>query len=64
MRPEKGTPEWDLWIAAIEVAVDPPWKRGATVSNAGVWWPKIEALRDALEACDIDWQTVKRTRDS
>lgn len=59
-RPEQGTPEYDLWIAAIEVAVSPPFKRGGSASLAGVYWPRIDALRAALEALGIDWQAVKR----
>jgi len=54
-RPAKGTPEWDLWVAAIEVAMDAPERHGPTTSSALIYWPKIEALRAALEAVGIDW---------
>lgn len=56
-RPEKGTPEWELWIAAIKVAVDPPLR--STRPTCYVAWRRIEALRAALEACGIDWRAVK-----
>lgn len=58
-RPEKGTPGYELWIAAIEVAIDPPLKKGQHVSSAQVYWPKIDALRAALEGVGIDWRSVK-----
>lgn len=58
-RPEKGTPEWDLWVAAIDVAADPPLGRMKTSVDAKVAWRLIDHLRDALDALDIDWRTVK-----
>jgi hypothetical protein len=57
-RPEKGTPEYDLWIAAIEVAAHPPLKQGKYASDAGVSWHKVDALRAALDGVGIDWRTV------
>lgn len=56
-RPVKGTPEWDLWVAAIDVAVYPPAdpKRGTVYVSAA----RIEELRRALDACGIDWRAVK-----
>jgi hypothetical protein len=56
-RPEKGTPEWDLWVAAIDVAVYPPTDpKHATVY---VSVAAIAELRRALEACGIGWRAVK-----
>jgi hypothetical protein len=54
-RPAKGTPEWDLWVAAIEVAMDAPERHSATTTHALIYWPKVEQLRAALEAVGIDW---------
>lgn len=59
-RPAEGTPEWDLWIASIEVATAAPWKRGTDVHAASIPWTLILDLRAALEAVGIDWQTAKR----
>jgi len=57
-RPAKGTPEWDLWIAAIEIAMVAPWK-GQTYA-ARIPWDMIDTLREKLEAVGIDWRTAKR----
>ena len=57
-RPVKGTPEWALWIAAIEVATGAPLKRGTSVASAQVLWSRIEALREALDDLGIDWRTA------
>lgn len=62
-RPDKGTPEYDLWIAAIDVATAPPVKKGTTSFAASVPWTRIEALRDALEAVGIDWRKAKEASD-
>lgn len=61
-RPAKGTPEYDLWIAAIEVAIDPPVapKTGTTRVSS----KKLNELRGALEAAGIDWRTAKSVNDS
>ncbi len=58
-RPSKGTPGYDLWIAAIEVATYAPLKPGRYVSGAKISWPRVEALRAALDALDIDWRKAK-----
>lgn len=63
-RPAKGTPEWDLWIAAIEVAMAAPERRGQYSSSALIYWPKIEALRAALDVLGIDWHAAKREADA
>jgi hypothetical protein len=56
-RPNKGTPEYKLWIAAIEVAADPPLKPQRPTVQLHA--PKLKALRDALEGVGIDWKKVK-----
>jgi hypothetical protein len=58
-RPEKDSPEWDLWVAAIDVAVAPPVKKGTYSYAANVPWHLVERLRDALDAVGIDWLDVK-----
>ncbi len=57
--PSKGTPEYDLWVAAIEVATYAPLRPGTHVSGAKVAWPRLEALRAALDALGIDWRKAK-----
>lgn len=57
MAPEQGTPEWDLFLAAIDVAAWPP-LRIRTFSTT-VPRVRIERLRECLEACGIDWRKVK-----
>lgn len=42
--------------AARAVAAYPPRKPGQYVSKAGVYWPLIIELRDALDALGIDWR--------
>jgi hypothetical protein len=60
-RPSKGTPEYELWIAAIDVAIDPPLKpQRPTVQ---LYAPKLKALRDALEGVGIDWRKVKEANE-
>lgn len=61
-RPAKGTPEYDPWIAAIEIATFPPTsiRPGSEPKVAAI---RIEALRTALEACGIDWRKAKATDD-
>jgi hypothetical protein len=61
-RPEKGSPEWDLWIAAIEVAAYPPLnigQKGRSRATCQVSTRQITKLRAALDACEIDWRKVK-----
>lgn len=61
-RPAKGTPEYDLWVAAIEVAIYPPLVfKGATTQ---VSCRRIEELRTALDAVGIDWRAAKITDDA
>lgn len=57
MAPKKGTPEWDLWMAALAVAVFPPLKP----QNYSVQLSSklLKDLRDALDACGVDWKKVK-----
>lgn len=56
MRPEKGTPEYELWLCAIDVAHAAPLKQGANVFMAQVPWDTIDKLRAAIEAVGIDWK--------
>jgi hypothetical protein len=59
-RPEKGTPEYGLWIAAIEIAASAPLHQGQNVGVAQVPWPRIHELRQALDELELDWREVKR----
>lgn len=63
-RPEKGTPEFDLWVAAIDVATSPPLKGGQAAYSAQVPWSEILRLRAALEAVGIDWRAAKTKSDA
>lgn len=60
-KPEKGTPEYDLWVAAIEVATYPP-LTGAGFTTQ-VPRSRIDALRTALDGVGIDWEKAKRMDD-
>jgi hypothetical protein len=53
--PVRGTLEYELWSAAIDVALDA--RPGDTESSAKVPWFRIDALRAALVALGIDWQS-------
>lgn len=63
LRPMRGTPEYDLWIAAIEIAANAPLKQGENVSSAKISWPLIDQLRQALDELGLDWREVKRVQD-
>lgn len=56
-KPLKDSPEWDLWIAALEVAAGPPLRPHA----ASVLVPasRLRKLRDALDVLGVDWREVK-----
>lgn len=56
IRPEKGTPEFELWVSAIDVAHAAPLKRGTYSHTAQVPWTIINEVRAALEAVGIDWK--------
>ena len=56
-RPAKGTPEWELWVAAIEVAIYGPEKHGPQYTGQ-VSWERLDDLRNALEGVGIDWRAV------
>lgn len=58
-RPKQGTPEWELWVAACEVAIYPPIRHAAHVATGAVDWDRLEALRRALDGVGIDWRSVK-----
>lgn len=55
-RPEKGTPEYDLWLAAIDIAHAAPLKQHATAARAGIPWVRIDRLRAALDALGVPWE--------
>lgn len=63
--PPKGTPEYDVWAAAIEIALAAPAKKGRGSAKAYVPWLFVDELRDALERAGIDWRQyhkqVRRT---
>lgn len=64
-RPSKGTPEYDLWVAAIEIAIYPPLRHDdRTTWAAKVPWNRIEELRAALDKVGIDWRATKITDDA
>lgn len=55
-RPTSGTPEYDLWVAALEIAHAVPLTRNASTTFAAkVPWSRIDKLRAALDAVGIDW---------
>lgn len=59
-RPQKGTPEYALWVAAIEVAIAAPLRYDPrTTSAAKIRWTAINELRAALDVLDIDWRDAK-----
>lgn len=62
-RPKKGTPEWDLWVAAIEVAIYPSLVHGRQATGQ-VSWRRLDALRDALDELGIDWRKAKVASDA
>lgn len=59
-KPLKGTPEYELWLAAIDIAAAAPLKRGTYVHAASIPWKLVNRLRDVLEELDIDWVSVCR----
>jgi hypothetical protein len=62
-KPEKGTPEYELWLCAIEIAVAAPWKKGTYSYSAQIPWNRINKLRLALDGLGIDWQDMKKDDD-
>lgn len=59
-RPEKGTPEYDLWTTAITIAAYAPLHQNPHVFGARVPWSQIDKLRDTLDALGVDWRKVKK----
>lgn len=59
MTPREGTPEYRLWITAIDIAMWAPYKQGKYVTDAHIPWFLIAQLRKDLEALGIDWRTAK-----
>lgn len=62
--PEKGTPEYELWLCAIDIAVAAPWRKGTYSHSAQIPWEDIDKLRQALDAVRIDWRDVKKDDDA
>lgn len=52
-RPKKGTPEYELWLCAIEVATYPPIEHGNQATGQVSWQP-LDNLRAALDGVGID----------
>jgi hypothetical protein len=63
-KPEKDTPEYELWLCAIEVAVAAPWKQGTHSYSAQIPWNNVNNLRQALDALGIDWRKTKTDDDA
>jgi hypothetical protein len=57
--PDPGTPEYEVFVAAIEIAAYGPLKPGQHVFAAKVPWTRLMRLRDALTAAGIPWETVR-----
>jgi hypothetical protein len=62
-KPEKDTPEYELWLCAIDVAIAAPWNQATHAFASQIPWEDIHKLRRALEAVDIDWQAAKKSDD-
>lgn len=45
----------ELFDAVVAVAAAPPRTHSATTFAAQVPWVRIDRLRAALDACDIEW---------
>lgn len=55
-RPTKGTPEYAVWLAAIDVVLAAPLKQGTNVFAASIPWSIVTDLRAQLAASGIDWR--------
>lgn len=60
--PLRGTPEFAVWVAALDVATSPPLRHAETTSSAQVPWAEIDRLRAAIEAAGLDWRKIKAAR--
>lgn len=60
-RPEKRTPQFDLWVTAIDIAADAPLRQSTEtgVTKAQIPWTRIHKLRVVLDQLGIDWRKVK-----
>ena len=63
-RPPPGTPSYQLWLAAIDVALEAPLSQGTHVHAAQIPWTVIHELRAALDALSIDWRKYKDKQDT
>ena len=57
-KPEKGTPWYDVAMAAIDVAVFPPLKPQTYSTQVAA--TLIGKLRETLDAAGVDWKAIKR----
>jgi hypothetical protein len=62
-RPEKGTPEYDLWVTAIDIAIRAPYDQNPTTVDTKIPWLLIHELRSRLDALDINWRAAKTKND-
>jgi hypothetical protein len=62
--PEKGTPEYALWSAAVEVALAAPARQNPSTYDARVPWDTINQLREAIKGIGIDWNAFKADHDA
>ena len=56
--PQKDSPEWELWVAAVDIATSAPLT--AHTHSVLVSWKRVERLREALDVLGVDWRTAKR----
>lgn len=61
--PEKGTPEYDLWVTAIDIAIAAPYDQNRTVVDTKIPWLLIHELRSRLDTLDINWRAAKTKND-
>jgi hypothetical protein len=62
--PEKDTPEWRLWVAALDAAIWPPYADETRGAECLVPSFVIDQLREAFEELGIDWRATKAQNDS
>lgn len=55
---EPDTPEFEVFVAAIEVAAWAPLEQPANTVTVAVPWKLIDQLRDRLDDCDVDWRSA------
>lgn len=60
-RPDKGTDEYALWVAACQVALDAPLRPSRNGGLCQIRWASILELRAALDALEVDWRPHHRS---